>query len=261
MTKSIKILAIGNSFADNAMAYLYPILMAFGYDQITLGNLFIGGCALKTHTYNALNGLPAYTYRKNTSGTFVNLENVSMYSAIADEDWHYVTMQQASGVSGMASTYDTTQLKQYVRGIVTSRCALLWHMTWAYQQDSVHNEFSNYGNSQQQMYQSIVSCVREKIITDNDFACVIPAGTAIQNARTSYVGDTLTADGFHLDELGQFVAGLTWATCITHGDLSRLDVSKLPPQFAKYVNVAMESVLNAIAHPFEVTQSRYVDPN
>ena len=262
MAKSIKILAIGNSFADNAMAHLYPILRALGYGDIVLGNLYIGGCTLETHTYNALNNLPAYTYRKNATGQFVNVENVSMATALADENWQFVTMQQASGVSGMASTYDTERLKQYLfRMVDESRCKLLWHMTWAYLQDSTHPEFVNYGNSQQKMYRSIVRCVQEKIAPDGDFSGVIPAGTAIQNARASYLGDTLTADGYHLNELGEFIAGLTWATAITRCNLNKTDVALLPSQFEKYLSVAIECAVNAIAHPFEITQSRYAKTN
>ena len=256
--KSIKILAIGNSFSDNAMAYLYQILEALGYDEIALGNLFIGGCTLATHTYNALNDLPAYAYRKNTSGSFVNVENVSIATALADEDWQFVTMQQASGVSGVATTYEVEQLKNYVYGIVDkSRCALLWHATWAYQEGCAHPEFVNYNRSQAEMYRSIVKCVKEKILTDGDFRYVIPAGTAIQNARTSYLGDTLTADGFHLSKLGEFIAGLTWAAAITRCDLQNLDASKLPREFAEYLEVAVESAINAMENPLEITQSKF----
>ena len=261
--KSIKILAIGNSFADNAMAFLHPILCALGYDEIVLANLYIGGCTLQTHTHNAENNLPAYTYRKNTSGKFVNAENVSISAALADENWQFVTMQQASGVSGVASTYDTQALKNYVFSIVDkSRTALLWHMTWAYQQDSLHAEFANYNACQSEMYRSIVRCVQEKIVTDSDFSGVIPAGTAIQNARTSYLGDTLTADGYHLDELGEFIAGLTWAATVAHCDWKQADVTALPQQFVRYWDVAVESVESAMANPFEITPSKYAtDPD
>ena len=264
-TKSIKILAIGNSFSDNAMAYLYPICKAMGYDEIVLGNMYIGGCSLATHAYNAQNSLPAYTYRKNTSGKFVNVENVDLYTAIADEDWQYVTLQQASGVSGMEETYnaDIETLKEYIYSIADkSQCKLLWHMTWAYQQDSVHPEFTNYGNSQSKMYHDIVQCVLNKIATDNDFTGVIPSGTAIQNARTSFLGDTLTADGYHLDELGEFIVGLTWAAAVTKRSLKELDANALPQQFVRYLDVATGAVEHALANPFEITQSKYTtDPD
>ena len=39
--KSISILAIGNSFSVDAMEYLYGILNDIGYEDITLGNLYI----------------------------------------------------------------------------------------------------------------------------------------------------------------------------------------------------------------------------
>ncbi len=40
---------------------------------------------------------------------------------------------------------------------------------------------------------------------------VIPAGTAIQNARTSSQGDTYTRDGYHLEQTyGRFTAACVW---------------------------------------------------
>lgn len=262
---SIKILAIGNSFSDNAMNYLYPILNALGYDEIVLGNLYIGGCTLIVHAHNAKHNLSAYTYRKNTTGKFVNTEQTAIATAIADEDWQFVTMQQASGVSGVESTYnnDLQTLKNYVSTLVdTNKCKLAWHMTWAYQQDSNHPEFANYGKSQPHMYKSIVNCVQNSIVNDGNFDTIIPAGTAIQNARTSYLGDTLTVDGYHLDGLGEFIAGLTWAVTLTQRSLDKLDVTKLPQQFAPYLDVAIEAVNNAVSHPFEITQSQHTtDPD
>ncbi len=38
------------------------------------------------------------------------------------------------------------------------------------------------------------------------------AGTAIQNLRTSYMGDTLTRDGYHLEvNTGRYTVSMTWA--------------------------------------------------
>ena len=53
-------------------------------------------------------------------------------------------MQQQSGNSGLAVTYneDLTELIDYVKA--RSYAKLVWHMTWAYQQDSTHSSFPNY---------------------------------------------------------------------------------------------------------------------
>lgn len=259
---SIKILAVGNSFSDNAMKFLYPILDAFGVEEIVLGNLYIGGCTVETHFNNALNDSPAYIYRKNTEGTFVNTMNTRMITALKEESWQFVTMQQASGSSGIIDTYNQQikALSGYVKDNVSNdKLKMAWHMTWAYQQNATHAEFIKYQNSQAVMYANIVDCVKSKIINNKDFNYVIPAGTAIQNARTSYLGDTLTIDGYHLNELGEFIIGLTWVVTLTNWDLDDINTDKIPRQFAQHYDVIAESVKNAVKTPYEVTQSKYVN--
>ena len=54
--KSVKILAIGNSFSKDAMEHLYTVLKAEGVEEILLGNLYIGGCTLDKHA--AHDGIP-----------------------------------------------------------------------------------------------------------------------------------------------------------------------------------------------------------
>ena len=44
----MKVLAIGNSFSNDAMRYLHEIAKADGVDMKTV-NLFIGGCPLSRH--------------------------------------------------------------------------------------------------------------------------------------------------------------------------------------------------------------------
>ena len=41
--KSIKILAFGNSYSNDAYAWLYQILKSAGYDEVVLGQLARGG--------------------------------------------------------------------------------------------------------------------------------------------------------------------------------------------------------------------------
>ena len=263
--RSFKLLAIGNSFSDNALQYMYPILDAFGVQEIVLGNLYIGGCTIETHAMNAASDASAYDYRKNTQGVFVTTSGTRMSTAFADEDWQYVTMQQASGSSGMINTYNAMigALNDYVRdAITTENLKVAWHMTWAYQQNSTHAEFVNYDRNQTTMYNSIVNCVQSKIVPSDSFDYVIPAGTAIQNARTSYLGDTFTSDGYHLEGLGEFIAGLTYVAALTHWNLDEINTDKLPLRFMYYYDVAIEAVKNALENPFEVTQSKYTtDPD
>ena len=56
----MKVLAIGNSFSDDSMEYLYPVLQALGVENISLGNLYIGGCEVQRHVDNIQTGAPLY---------------------------------------------------------------------------------------------------------------------------------------------------------------------------------------------------------
>lgn len=258
--KSLKILAIGNSFSTDGMQYLYQIAKSAGVEEIVLGNLYIGGCSLDTHYSHAKLGDGAYSYYKNTTGTWECTENVSLSTGIHDEAWDYITLQQTSKTSGLSSSYgNLTKLVSYVEGEKPSEdTKLLWHMTWAYQQDSTHSSFPNYDKSQSKMYQMIISATKECVLPIESLVGVIPTGTSIQNARTSFTGDTLTRDGYHLNyTLGRYIAGLTWFADITGADIS--DIAYVPSAdvTAEVAAMAKDAVKDAVLKPYEVTQSTH----
>lgn len=256
---SIKILAIGNSFSVNAMAWLHQILHAFGINEAVLGNLCIGGCSVERHYNNFFGNLPAYNYRKNVVGNFVDRDGTPVTYALRDENWDIVTLQQCSGLSGVKSTYNDqiAQINEQVKKTVDNKnLKTAWHMTWAYQKNSTNPDFAKYGCDQMTMYRQIVDCVQTIISPLPQFDYVIPAGTAIQNARTSRIGDNLTADGYHLNMLGEYIVGLCWALELTGRDISDFDTDRVPSFFANDLDVILESAVNAINNPFAITPSK-----
>ncbi len=253
----LKILTIGNSFSDDTMQYVYKIAESAGVESIKLGNLYIGGCTLDLHASNARANKGAYDYRTNSNDSWSTTPNYKMSDAIVSENWDFISLQQASGSSGIADTYSQLEyMIEYVHSLAPN-AQLVWNMTWAYQQDTTHGEFPKYNSDQMQMYESIVSAVKGKICTSSDIKYVIPNGTAIQNARTSYVGDTLTRDGFHLSlELGRYVAGLTLFYKLT--GISIESIEYMPDGIDEDLRkIAIESAMNAVASPWQVTESQY----
>lgn len=257
---SLYILAIGNSFSVDAMQYLYQILQELGYRDIYLGNLYIGGCTLQTHAGNVTNNSNAYTYYVNKTGSWTNTANFAPLNAMKEMDWDYVSMQQASGFSGVADSYEP-----YLSTVVESVKAncpdakRMWHMTWAYQGNSTHSDFGKYGNDQMTMYNAIVNAVRTKVLSRGDFDFVIPNGTVVQNLRTSFIGDNITRDGYHMSyDIGRFATALMWARQITGKSIE--DVAYRPSGYSysdKTVLAIKEAVENAYKKPFEVTESEY----
>ena len=219
--KTLKILAIGNSFSTDCMQYLYDIARSGGVEEIVLGNLYYGGCSLAQHLGFAKSDSPSYT-------------------------------------CGLVSSYGKTLTE--LLDIVEAKAPdakFIWNMTWAYQQDSTHSSFPNYDRSQQKMYDMIIDCMHQCIETEPRFVLSIPCMTSIQNARTSFLGDTLTRDGYHLDyNIGRYIAGLTWYAALTGGDVDKVSYNPAPAAITSdMLAVARESVKNAIKTPLAVTES------
>lgn len=254
----MKILAIGNSFSDDTFEYLRRVLSALGEKDAFLGNLYIGGCSLERHAENARSGAPAYEFRTDAAGVWRTVYGFSLGDALRFQPWDVVTMQQASALSGIAGSYSPylCELISYVRRLAPT-AKLVWNATWAYQKDSDHPDFVNYGKNQARMYENIADCVRGCVLPTGAFAAVAPCGTAIQNARTSFLGDTLTRDGFHLSlGVGRYIAALTMAETLT-GKIAK-NLSFVPACVsAAEKRVAEESAENAVKTPFSVTGSRF----
>ena len=213
----IKVLAIGNSFSQDAVeSHLHQLAEALGYKTV-IANMYIGGCSLETHYHNMVNNAAAYSYRKiGTDGVKVTTANVTLEQALKDEQWDYVSLQQNSGQSGQYDTYEPylSQLVSYIRKTVGDSVKLVWHQTWAYAQSSTHSDFSNYNKDQLTMYHAIVEASR-KAFNDNGFDILVPAGTAVQNARTTFIGDHMNRDGYHLNILyGRYTAACTWCEAL-----------------------------------------------
>lgn len=212
-TQTIRILAIGNSFSEDAAeAYLDDLANAAGI-QVVIGNMYIGGCSLETHWYNASNNLSAYSYRKIANGDTTVLSGKSIAYALADESWDYITFQQVSQYSGKYVTYYPyiTNLINYVKSLATNPAVqYCLHRTWAYATNSTHSEYDYYQSNQMIMFDSIVN-VTNRVAAEQGISLIIPAGTAIQNGRSSYLGDSFNRDGYHLSlGMGRYTAACAW---------------------------------------------------
>ena len=253
--KTVRILAIGNSFSQDAVEqYLHELAEAEGISTI-IGNMFIGGCSLERHVKNARDNAPAYAYRKiGTDGKKREKGKMSLETVLADEDWDYVSLQQASPFSGMYETYEASlpELIEYVKARLPKKTKLMLHQTWAYASTSKHSGFKNYNCNQLTMYQAIVDAVK-KAAKVNKIKIVIPSGTAIQNARTSFIGDHLNRDGYHLDvKVGRYTAACTWFERIFKHNVVGNPYAPEGLDEARKA-VAQKAAHAAVKHPYKVT--------
>ena len=129
----MKILAIGNSFSQDAARYLHGAAVRAGLN-VEIANLMIGGCSLETHYRNMLSGEKRYMLEYNGSYTGFN---TSLKEALLTCHWDVITIQQVSHESPFYPKFAPyiKELAAYIR-----KCApaskLILQQTWAYEEGS-----------------------------------------------------------------------------------------------------------------------------
>lgn len=249
---TLRILAIGNSFSADAVEQnLWELLDAADIPAV-VGNVYAPGSYLAHHWNRAVGDKAEYRYFKRTEEGSVSLESQTLSQGVLDEEWSIISLQQASDLSGLYDTYFPylPDLMEWIGE--RSDAEIVFHQTWAYPANSTHDAFANYGKDQMTMYEAIVDAVSRA--TDVcGIKTVIPVGTAVQNARTSRLGDTLNRDGLHLElTYGRFLAACVWFETLTG-----LDVRKNPYRPASVPEetavLCREAAHLACLHPYEVT--------
>lgn len=255
--KSLKILSIGHSYSLNATEYLWDIAKAAGVEEVKIGVVYYAGCPLNRHWNNIVNDIPDYVYYKNVAGGWVKYPESTMDVAISDEDWDIVTLQQGPSESGIVSTFENLEnIISYVKNQLPE-ARLFWHLTWANQSDYWSERFEEHYNCDQMtMYNAIMQTYATRVMPITDFEKVIPCGTVVQNLRSSYLGDTLTRDGYHLsDGIGCYAAGLTWYAVLAGGNVDMVDwVPKAFPEIKEDLAVIRQSIKDALEEPLMVTE-------
>ena len=219
----IKILAIGNSFSEDAAAYLHAIAETEGINT-KIVNLYIGGCSLARHCDNIQGDVAAYDYQINgvPTGTLVSIRQT-----LLEDDWDIVTMQQVSHESGLFETYFPylAELSAYVHKL-RPLAKQVFHRTWAYEIDSNHPGFANYDCDQEKMANAIETASTEA--ANRIHVPIIPCGDVIRRLRKTPEFDyangglSLCRDGFHLDLIyGRYAAAAVWYELLLGGDITK----------------------------------------
>ena len=249
--RPVRILAIGNSFSADALEDNLHALAAADGTVCEIGNLYIGGCSLERHVRNARTDAPAYEYRRiDRAGNRTNTPGVAMREALEEGDWDFISIQQASPLSGLYETY-TASIGELLDSIrrYCPEAHILFHQTWAYAQHAGHPGFATYGNDQQTMYAAIMEAT-ERVAADYGLT-IVPAGTALQNLRRK-AGDIVDRDGYHLNPLGRYAAACVWFEVLFGRDV-RPNGYERPDLDPELQRLAREAAHAAVTQPFAVT--------
>lgn len=210
-----RILAISNSFGEDANRYLYGIARCAGED-VKVVTLYIGGCSLYRHYRNMLSGEKAYEFILN--GIRSGLQ-VSLREALLSDEWDIVTLQECSPRSATAETYFPyiTELAAYVRRLAPE-CRLYLHETWSFAAGC-----SRFDKTPCRTREEMIPRIRraysqaaEAIGADGR----IPS-LEVMNRLYDAIGDRAYRDGFHASYgVGRYALGCLWCAFLLGVDVA-----------------------------------------
>ena len=293
--RPLKILTLGHSLAVDSGHMLNLIATAEGYDQeLVIGTLYYSGCALWRHVSYLTKDTPAYSLYLSSTATPdkppVILKDYTMKNALLYDDWDIIIMQGGAFEIAEDQTYtngDIQTIQNYVNQHKTNPDAIFaWHMPWVfptvdelrnlypYSPNSFVTNYQKYNDDRLVFYKAITDCVEKNIVTDNSFVYLIPTGTAVENAMSSYLDEfDIYRDYSHVSDLGRVIASYTWYCTLAGIDqLDEVKLDAIPVAFFKSTKgtedrvltdmekaIILESVNNALANPLQVTQSQYTE--
>ena len=250
---TIRVLAIGNSYAVDAYTYLGQIAESEGYNMVLRIAQQSGATFTKhwkTWTAETEEGRKKYT----ENGEKVDIEHFLEDGTRYD----YITIQQSNADSGDRETFleNAENVVKYLREKQPT-AEILIHQTWSCEHNSPVEAFEEkYKDSQEFMTQEIKWCVENarvvlgKVVTDSGLEVspggkplrYIPSGDSVTIARenpmfqTTHNGNyeyttykqpenmeqthperpSLQRDSYHLsNKYGRYMVGLVWFSCLT----------------------------------------------
>ena len=277
--ETIKLFVIGNSYGnDSSITYLWNILKDIGVKNVTIGTLYYSGCRFRQHTDHIMQDKPVYKYYKNTTGKLVTKTKVTLDASMADEEWTHIMMLSGDSHRG---AFEPLRWQDYVIAHVRKtqpNAYLGFDMTWAFRADGKHSTSMQktldtyYGGDRMKQWESVIATTKDYIETEPRFKFIARCGTAVMNAHTSFLGDGIYRDSTsHLNKgVGRYIATMVVANALTGVTPDQIkyapDLTKEPPAGIAadtpnlqetLVKIAKESVQNALAKPYEITQSQY----
>ena len=217
----MNILAIGNSFSEDATRYLKKIAEADNID-VTVVGLYIGGCPLSLHYQNIKEDNRAYGFQFNGEDTGIF---VSIKEAVLSRKWDYITVQQVSHESVNYATYQPylNDVVAFVREL-SPDSKIVVHQTWAYEEGSERLCQELKYQNQRDMFEDLKSAydsAYEEIGAD----MLIPSGELFQEMIKR--GIKVHRDTFHASfGLGRYALGLLWYKMLTGNKVSGNTFSK-----------------------------------
>ena len=210
---TLRVLCIGNSFSLDGSTLLPQLLVDAGVStrKFQIYAAINAGASLEYwDNMRATDASLPYIY--NMGGSLFRLENKqwTLRTLLQNQPWDVVVIQQASPKSNLPNSYQPymSRLNEYIhQECLNKQVHVAWQLTWSYPETATSGPIDEKG------WREIAMIANQKC-HDVGITTIIPSGTAIQNARTTALGQdskALTRDGLHLTlGVGRYIAAMSW---------------------------------------------------
>ncbi len=206
----MNILAIGNSFSQDATRYLHGIAKSAGA-YLTVVNLEIGGCPLEKHFRNIKADAKAYAFEFNGEYTGFQL---SIKEALVNRSWDVITIQQVSTQSPKYETYQPylNFCVDYFREYCP-KAKIYIQQVWSYENGGPQlTGWTKYSDTEEMF--ADVKASYAKALEDSGADGLIRSGEVMLELMKG--GFKVHRDGFHASlGLARYAIALTWYATLT----------------------------------------------
>lgn len=205
------ILVIGNSFSEDEYDYVPPLLKELApWLKFNFGILYKSGATLSDQ-YNMFINNTAYerysSYTSEASQWTIASNTKTMSEVLKSQPWNIIILHQASPYSMDYTTYQPylNNLIKAIKNIVGDSVKIVLNLPHAWGENDPRLGVDIPETTSDQMYAEISEALQTALVKSPVYD-VIPNGTAIQNARTTALGNlgaegSLVADNMsHLQE-------------------------------------------------------------
>ena len=216
----VRILAIGNSFSQDALAYVPFILNDLEVDaEAHIGILMMSSATVSNHVENYEKNAAQYTFYYYDGGaSWISQSSKTIQWAISNFKWDIIMTHQSSWTPDDWSVGYQAELNKFISLILSSvdyPVRFAWMLSPS--RPAQTNSGVNWSDETILSHFYYTASDAQLILNESDFDLVIPVGTAIQNARTipafkalgdyanneknaSGLGYLCAFDGVHLQE-------------------------------------------------------------
>jgi|GEM_PF-426557 len=235
---TVRVLTIGNSFANNACRFLEEIAGSVEGCVIIIGRANLGGHSLEQHASYIKQSEEDPDFKAYARGT------KSLKDFLIEEEWDAVTIQQVSPLSFVSESFQpyADEIVDHVKEH-SPNSQIYIHQTWAYAPDAPR--LGNLGITYEEMYEKLTANYLE-LSERYDEAPILRSGDAFYNSyEMNNEIDLWNADDrFHASLEGSYLGGCVWFSELFKKDPSMITFipDGMSEETAKHLKEAAISV-------------------